>query len=110
VKALAANRDAAIPWCGEWKVQDCARHVGGLHHVVAGVIEGRPTANFGLFKTLGTPKADDPGLGAWVAEGTAALTDQLRSAPTDDACWSFWEPVSTVAFWPRRTARSRRCQ
>lgn len=104
VAALEANRDAPIPWCGDWTVQDCAHHVGGLHHIVAGVIEGRPTANFGLFKGLHPPKATDPGLGAWITEGTAKLVDQLRSTPGDEPCWSFWEPVRTVAFWPRRSA------
>jgi hypothetical protein len=37
--------------------------VRGLHHVLTGVIKGRPTANFGLFKTMNPPKATDPGLG-----------------------------------------------
>jgi uncharacterized protein (TIGR03083 family) len=104
VAALATDRDAAIPWCGEWTVKDCALHVGGLHHIVAQVLEGRPDANFGLFKTLETPDATDPSLGQWVAEGTTALVDQLRRSPSHDACWSFWPPNQTVAFWPRRQA------
>ena len=104
VRALDSNRDAPVPWCGDWTVKDVARHVGGLHHIVAQVIDGRPTANFGLFKTLSQPSADDPGLGSWLAEGTAALVEQLGRASTDEPCWSFWGPVQTVAFWPRRTA------
>jgi uncharacterized protein (TIGR03083 family) len=104
VRALEADRAAPIPWCGDWKVQDCARHVGGLHHVTAGVIEGRPTANFGLFKTLGSPKADDPALGPWFAEGTAKLVEQLRTASPDEPCWSFAQANNTVAFWLKRTA------
>jgi uncharacterized protein (TIGR03083 family) len=104
VAALEADRDAAIPWCGDWTVKDCAQHVGGLHHVVAQVIEGRPDANFGLFKTLETPDVADPSLGRWLADGTTALVDQLRRSPSDDACWSFWPPRQTVACWPRRQA------
>jgi uncharacterized protein (TIGR03083 family) len=104
VRALDANRDAPIIWCGDWTVKDCARHVGGLHHVLAGVIEGRPTANFGLFKTLGAPKVDDPGLGQWFAEGTAALLEQINRTSPDEPCWSFWGPEQTVSFWPRRSA------
>jgi uncharacterized protein (TIGR03083 family) len=104
VHALETNREAPIPWCGEWTVQDCARHIGGLHHVVAGVLEGRPNANFGLFKTLGAPKADDPTLGSWLAEGTAKLVDELRNAAPDEPCWSFWQAHPTVSFWLRRTA------
>ena len=104
VLALDADREAPIPWCGAWTVQDCARHAGGLHHVIAGVIEGRPTANFGLFKTLGSPNADDPGLARWLAEGTEKLVGQLRNATPDEPCWSFWQAHSTVSFWYRRTA------
>jgi uncharacterized protein (TIGR03083 family) len=103
VKALASNRDATIPWCGEWTVKDCALHVGGLHHVVADVIAGRPTANFGLFKTLNPPKATDPALGQWISEGTATLVEQLKTTAVDEPCWTFWSEVPTVAFWPRRT-------
>lgn len=102
--ALEAKPDAPIPWCGDWTVKDCAHHVGGLHHIVAGVIEGRPTATFGLYKGLHPPEATDPALGQWIREGTAKLVDQLRSTPPDEPCWTFWPPVPTVAFWPRRAA------
>jgi uncharacterized protein (TIGR03083 family) len=104
VAALAANRDGVIPWSDTWTVQDCARHVGGLHHVMAGVVEGRPTANFGLFKSLDQPAATDPGLGPWIADGTAALVAQLRAAPPEDTAWSWWPEDQTVGFWSRRVA------
>jgi uncharacterized protein (TIGR03083 family) len=104
VAALAANPDAPIPWCGDWTVKDCAHHVGGLHHILAGVIAGRPTATFGLFKTLHPPKADDPALGAWISQGTAALVEQLQAVPIDEPCWVFQGQPQTVAFWPRRAA------
>ena len=104
LKALESAPDAPIPWCGDWTVKDCAHHVGGLHHIVAKVIEGRPTATFGLFKSLDPPTATDPGLAQWISEGTAALVEQLQQTPPDEPCWTFWAPVPTVAFWPRRTA------
>jgi uncharacterized protein (TIGR03083 family) len=104
VTALEANRDGAIPWCGDWTVKDCAQHISSLQHVIAQVIEGRPTANFGLFESLASPKADDPALGQWVAEGTAALVDQLRRTPPDETCWSWWPEGQTAAFWARRAA------
>jgi uncharacterized protein (TIGR03083 family) len=104
VSALASSPDAEIPWCGDWTVKDCAHHVGALHHVVAAVIKGRPTANFGLFKTLDPPSATDPALGPWIAAGTATLVEELRTAYIDEPCWTFWSEVPTVAFWSRRSA------
>ena len=101
--ALDANRAAPVPWCGEWKVQDVARHVGGLQHVIVGVVEGRPTANFSLFKTLQQPAVDDPALGPWLREGSAALVECLRSMPSETECWSFG-PEHNVGFWKRRSA------
>jgi uncharacterized protein (TIGR03083 family) len=102
--ALDANRAAPIPWCGDWKVEDCVHHVGGLQHVIVGVIDGRPTANFGLFKTLHPPKADDPALGAWFRDGTAALLERLRATSFDEPCWTFSPETPTVEFWARRCA------
>jgi uncharacterized protein (TIGR03083 family) len=104
VAALATNRSAVIPWSDAWTVQDCARHVGGLHHVIAQIVAGRPTASFGVFKSLAQPDADDPGLGAWIAEGTAAMVEQLRAVPADEAAWSWWSEDQTVGFWARRVA------
>jgi uncharacterized protein (TIGR03083 family) len=104
VAALDTNRTAPIPWCGDWIVQDCARHVGQIHHVVAAVIDGRPTANFGLFKDLASPEADDPALGKWIAEGTVAVIDRLTRTPGDEPCWTWWPEDQSVAFWGRRMA------
>jgi len=104
VAALAANRDGVIPWSDAWTVKDCARHVGGLHHVIAQIVAGRPTASFGVFKTLVQPDVDDPALGPWIAEGTAAMVEQLRSVPADETAWSWWADDQTVGFWARRVA------
>ena len=105
VAALAANREGVIPWSGTWTVQECARHVGGLHHVMARVIEGRPTANFSVFKTLEQPAATDPALAKWIAEGTAAVVDQLQRTPPEAECWSWWPENQTVGFWARRVSQ-----
>ncbi|HEX4492751.1 MAG TPA: maleylpyruvate isomerase family mycothiol-dependent enzyme [Acidimicrobiia bacterium] len=102
--ALDADRNAPIPWCGDWTVEDCVQHVGGLQHVIVGVIDGRPAANFGLFKTLNPPKADDPALGSWFREGSAALLDRLRNTAFDELCWTFSSDTPTVEFWARRCA------
>jgi uncharacterized protein (TIGR03083 family) len=101
--ALEADRTAPIPWCGDWTVQDCVHHVGSFQHVISGVIDGRPTATFGLFKTLHPPKADDPALGAWFREGTAALLQRLRETPFDERCWTFSAETPGVGFWARRS-------
>jgi uncharacterized protein (TIGR03083 family) len=101
---LNAKRDAPIPWCGEWTVADCALHVGSVHHVVAQVVAGRPTASFELFATLERPDAFDPALGAWLAEGSAALAHALRAAEPTEPAWSWWPADTTVGFWARRMA------
>jgi len=102
--AVDADRAGRVPWSGDWTVAACAQHVGGAHHVVAGVIEGRPTADFGLFSSLAIPGVADPGLGAWLSGGTAALVGQLRAAAGDAECWSWWPEGRTANFWRRRMA------
>ena len=104
VAALGARRDGVIPWSDKWTAQDCARHVGGLHHVMAKVVEGRPTADFGVFKSLEQPDASDAALGAWIIAGTAALVAQLSTVPPGEPCWSWWPEDQTVGFWSRRVA------
>ena len=104
VAALEANRDGRIPWSDRWTVGTCAKHVGGTHHVVAKVIEDRPTASFELFATLDAPDKTDPGLAAWVAEGTAALVAQLRATDPAAECWSWHPDERSAGFWARRMA------
>lgn len=104
VAALAANRDGKIPWSQRWTVATCAKHVGGTHHVVAQVIEGRPTADFGRFATLDAPDKTDPGLAAWVASGTASLVNQLRATDPGAECWSWYPQGQSAGFWMRRMA------
>ena len=72
--------------------------------MVAKVIEDRPTASFGLFATLDVPDKTDPGLTAWVAEGTAALVAQLRATDPAAECWSWHPDERSAGFWARRMA------
>lgn len=103
--ALEQQRTGAIPWSDDWTVQECAQHLGGVHHVVAKVIAGRPTTDFGAFGSLSPPAATDPALGDWLREGTAAVVEQLRSTDPDAECWTWWPGATTVAFWQRRMAQ-----
>lgn len=102
--ALDAGREQVIPWSDEWKVQDCAQHVGAVHRVVAQVIEGRPTTTFAAFRELAVPDESDPALGQWAAASTTALLDQLQTVPPDEGCWSWWPEGGNVGFWARRMA------
>ncbi len=104
VAALAARPDGAIGWCGDWTVQDCARHVGAVHQMATRVVAGRPTADFGVRAEIHVPPVDDPGLGAWLEASTSALVAQLEATDPDEACWSWFEAHRTVAFWRRRMA------
>jgi uncharacterized protein (TIGR03083 family) len=105
VAALDANRDGRVPWSDDWTVATVAQHVGGVHHVVAKVVEDRPAGDFSLFKSLDRPDREDPGLGAWVAEGTAALAAQLRATDPAAECWSWWPEGGNAGFWQRRMAQ-----
>lgn len=103
--AYAVDPDAKIPWSDRWTVGTAARHVSTTHHVVAQVVAGRPTADFGLFRTLQAPAKGDPSFPDWSRAGTVALVEELRSAPSDDECWSWYADGRTVGFWLRRMAQ-----
>lgn len=105
VAAYRANPTGKVPWSDRWTVNTVARHVAGSHHVVAQIIEDRPTADFGRFDTLDRPSKGDPGFPAWFAAGTAALVAQCRAAPAADRCWTPHPMVGdTVGFWQRHMA------
>jgi uncharacterized protein (TIGR03083 family) len=105
VAAYAANPGGKVPWSDRWSVNTVARHVAGSHHVVAQIIEDRPTADFGRFDSLALPAKGDPGFPGWFAAGTEALMTQCRVAPDAEACWTP-HPVlgHTVGFWKRHMA------
>ncbi len=102
--AYAASPTGRVPWSDRWTVGTVARHVAGTHHVVAQVIEDRPTADFGRFAGLATPAKGDPGFPVWFAAGTDALVEQCGVAPPTEACWSWHPDGGTVGFWVRRMA------
>lgn len=103
--AYAADPTAKVPWSDRWSVGTVARHVAGTHHVVAQVIEDRPEADFGRFRTLVTPAKGDPGFPAWFVAGTRALVEQCRVTPAGEPCWSVLpQGGGTAGFWTRRMA------
>lgn len=103
--AYAAEPEGRIPWSDRWSVGTVARHVAGTHHVVAGIVSGRPTADFGLFASLDAPEKNDPSFLEWFARGTEQMCHQLQTAPGTDACWNWYEgPGGEVSFWGRRMA------
>jgi uncharacterized protein (TIGR03083 family) len=105
VGAVTAEPDGAMPWCGEWTVKDCGQHLGGVHHVVAQVVEGRPDVTFAAFGDLHPPAAADPTLPGWIRKGTDALLEQLAKTDAGEACWSWSRPDQNVGFWARRMAQ-----
>jgi uncharacterized protein (TIGR03083 family) len=104
VSAYERDPSAAVPWSERWTVRTVARHVAGTHHVVAGIIRGRPDADFGLFNGLQTPSKDSDEFPDWFRSGTLSLLEQLRSVPDEDECWSWFPPGSHVGWWARRMA------
>jgi uncharacterized protein (TIGR03083 family) len=103
--AYAAAPDGRVPWSDRWSVGTVARHVAGTHHVVAGIVAGRPNADFSLFATLDSPEKNDPSFLDWFARGTAGMCEQLQIAPATDECWTWYEGAAGhVSFWPRRMA------
>lgn len=103
--AYAANPAGKVPWSDRWSVNTVARHVAGAHHVIAQVIEDRPTADYGRIETLDPPPKGDPRFPAWFAAGTEALVTQCRTAPPEDVCWTPHPLVDgTVRYHTRRIA------
>lgn len=105
VAALGSDRDARIPWSDDWTVATCAQHVGGAHHVVAQVVNDRPTADFGRFSSLDIPDRASSELADWIAQGTADLVTALATTDPDAECWSWWPEGRTARFWQRRMAQ-----
>jgi uncharacterized protein (TIGR03083 family) len=104
VAAYTAEPSGRVPWSERWTVGTVARHVAGTHHVVAQVVEDRPTADFGRFAALASPAKGDPGFPAWFAAGTDALVAQCGATSPREVCWSWYAEGGTVGFWVRRMA------
>jgi len=103
--AYRANPGGKVPWSDRWSVNSVARHVAGSHHLVAQIIEYRPTADFGRSAGLDLPAKGDPGFPAWSAAGTDALVAQCRDTPAAEACWTpHPDGGGTAGFWTRHMA------
>ena len=100
--AYDTHPDGRIPWSDRWTVRTVSRHVARAHHLVAGIIHGRPTADFGLVDSIELPAKDDPGFPAWFEAGTDALCDALRTTDLDDLCWTSVPEGRVVGFWSTR--------
>ena len=100
--AYDTDRSGRIPWSDRWTVRTVARHVARAHHLVAGIIHGRPNADFGLVDSIELPAKDDPGFPAWFEAGTGALCDALRSTDLDEPCWTSVPAGRVVRFWLTR--------
>jgi uncharacterized protein (TIGR03083 family) len=100
--AYDTDRDGRIPWSDRWTVRTVARHVARAHHLVAGIIHGRPTADFGLVDGIQLPPKDDPEFPAWFEAGTAALCNALRTTELDEPCWTSVPEGRIVRFWLTR--------
>jgi uncharacterized protein (TIGR03083 family) len=100
--AYAFQPDGRIPWSDRWTVRTVARHLARAHHLVAGIIHGRPTADFALVEEIELPPKDDPGFPAWSRAGTSALCDALRSTDLDEPCWTSVPAGAGVRFWLTR--------
>jgi uncharacterized protein (TIGR03083 family) len=100
-EALAAGpRDARVPSCPEWTVDELALHVGRFTGFWAHVLcegTGRPK-----------PPAPDPppggDLGEWYRPLAAALVEELRATPTGTEVWTWMPDDQTPAFVARRAA------
>ena len=103
--AYSSAPEGRVPWSDRWSVGTVARHVAGTHHVVGGIVAGRPSADFGLFATLDSPEKNDPRFLDWFVEGTTTMREQLGAAPATDACWNWYDGGGgRVSFWGRRMA------
>jgi len=103
--AYAAAPSGRVQWSDRWSVGTVARHVARTHHVVGGIVAGRPSADFGLFATLESPEKNDPRFLDWFTEGTTIMCEQLRLAPAIDPCWNWYDGANGhVSFWGRRMA------
>lgn len=102
--SLEVDARARVPWSERWTVASVARHVAGTHHVVAQIVDERPTADFGRFASLDAPAPTGDEFPSWFAAGTTSLCEALASAPADASCWSWYHAGGNVAFWSRRMA------
>ena len=98
--ALAGPRDARVPSCPDWSVDELAEHVGRFSGFWAHVLcegTGRPK-----------PPAPDPpaegDLAEWYRPLGRNLVTELRATPPDTEVWTWKADEQTPAFVARRAA------
>jgi uncharacterized protein (TIGR03083 family) len=88
-----------IPSCPSWSVVDLGRHLGGIYHRIADILEATSEINIVLAEDR-IPKVDE-GVAAWLVDGTARLMELLMITDPTAPLWTFNGPAP-VAFWSRR--------
>jgi uncharacterized protein (TIGR03083 family) len=87
-----------VPSCPDWDLGDLAIHMGNIQRWATHIVtHGAPPAE-------DSPRPSDDDAISFLADGTAALVNALRSANPQDACWNFTRVNMTKSFWPRRQA------
>lgn len=94
----AADPDAAVPACPDWKVRDLASHVIGVHTWVTSTL-GNPKPG-----PYGEPpqEGDAAQLSGNYARAAQALVDRLHELSPDTPSWTFDEDNQTAGYWRRR--------
>jgi uncharacterized protein (TIGR03083 family) len=88
-----------VPTCPDWTAEDLARHVAVTYlHKVAAITTGAEPADWPP-----AALADEPA-GALLARAREELLDAFAAHEPSDACWTWYDPDQTVAFWARRMA------
>ncbi len=101
----AADADAPVPTCPEWRVRDLVRHMGGVHRWATGYVADARTevSDVGLDDIVGI-WPEDADLARWLQDGCTALANALDAAPPDLECFTFLRAPSPLAMWARRQA------
>lgn len=96
--AASGDREAAVPGCPGWTVEDLVAHVGSIHRWATQIVlTGSPA-------DLPAVPAGWDALLAWARDGAARLVDVLASADPRQPTWTFGPDPRVVAFWGRRQA------
>ncbi len=88
-----------IPSCPSWSVADLGRHLGGIYHRAADILESTSQVSMVVADDR-IPKVDE-GVAAWLVDGTARLMELLMTTDPTAPLWTFNGPAP-VAFWSRR--------
>ncbi len=90
-----------VPSCPGWSAADLIRHTGRVHRWVERIIRTRATERLDQQSVDATLPGDVGQYGDWLAAGADALTQVMREAGADAACWAYG-PDQHVRWWARR--------